>query len=130
MKIIAGYDRSDVAKEVLEIAKKHAKAFNAKVYVLTSLAQTNELQLEDIQRAEHEMEHVTASLKEDNIPCETQAIVSSLSPGEDLVYFAKENEIDEIVIGVRKKSKVGKLLFGSTAQYVILNAPCPVVSVT
>jgi len=130
MKILVGYDRSNVAKEALELAKKHAKVFDAKVFILTSLAQSNELQIEDIQRAEHEMEYMTTSLKEDNISCETQAIVSLLSPGEDLVQFAKENEIDEIFIGVRRRSKVGKLIFGSTAQFVILNAPCPVVSVT
>jgi len=130
MKILVGYDRSNVAKEALELAKKHAKAFDAKVFILTSLTQSNELQIEDIQRAEHEMEYMTTSLKEDNISCETQAIVSLLSPGDDLVQFAKENEIDEIVIGVRRRSKVGKLIFGSTAQFVILNAPCPVVSVT
>ena len=46
-----------------------------------------------------------------------------------LVEFADQNDIIEIVIGVRRRSKVGKLLFGSTAQYVILTAPCPVVSV-
>ncbi len=42
---------------------------------------------------------------------------------------SKANEIDLIFIGVKKRSKVGKLVFGSTAQYVILEAPCPVVSV-
>ena len=130
MKILVGYDRSNVAKEALELAKKHAKAFDAKVFILTSLTQSNELQIEDIQRAEHEMEYMITSLKEDNISFETQAIVSLLSPGDDLVQFAKDNEIDEIVIGVRRRSKVGKLIFGSTAQFVILNAPCPVVSVT
>jgi len=130
MKILVGYDRSNVAKEALELAKKHAKVFDAKVFILTSLAQSNELQIEDIQRAEHEMEYMITSLKKDDISCETQAIVSLLSPGEDLVQFAKENEIDEIIIGVRRRSKVGKLIFGSTAQFVILNAPCPVVSVT
>ena len=130
MKILVGYDRSNVAKEALELAKKHAKVFDAKVFILTSLAQSNELQIEDIQRAEHEMEYMITSLKKDDISCETQAIVSLLSPGDDLVQFAKDNEIDEIVIGVRRRSKVGKLIFGSTAQFVILNAPCPVVSVT
>jgi nucleotide-binding universal stress UspA family protein len=56
-------------------------------------------------------------------------LISDLEPGEDLVQFAEENKIDEIIIGIRKRSKVGKLMFGSTAQYVILNAPCPVVSI-
>ncbi len=52
-----------------------------------------------------------------------------LEAGEDLVRLAREEEIDEIYIGVKKRSKVGKFIFGSTAQYVILEAPCPVVTV-
>ena len=38
-------------------------------------------------------------------------------------------KIDEIIIGVRKRTKVGKLLLGSTAQYVVLHAPCPVITI-
>jgi nucleotide-binding universal stress UspA family protein len=129
MNIMVGYDRSNVAKEALGLAKKHAKAFGGKVYLLTSLGQSPELQLEDIQKAEHELERLQVSFKEDNIPCETHAIVSSLTAGEDLVQFAEDNEIDEIIIGVRRRSKVGKLLFGSNAQYIILQASCPVVAV-
>jgi nucleotide-binding universal stress UspA family protein len=52
-----------------------------------------------------------------------------MPPGEDLVKYAKENQIDQIVVGIRRRSKVGKLVFGSTAQYVILEAPCPVLTV-
>jgi nucleotide-binding universal stress UspA family protein len=52
-----------------------------------------------------------------------------LEPGEDLVQFAEENAIDLIIIGIQKRSKMGKLLFGSNAQYVILNAACPVLTV-
>jgi nucleotide-binding universal stress UspA family protein len=55
--------------------------------------------------------------------------VRGLEAGEDLVQLADEHKADEIVIGVRRRSKVGKLIFGSTAQYVVLNASCPVVSV-
>ena len=129
MKILVGYDRSAVAKDALNLAKKHAKAFNAKVYLLTSLARSHELQLEDIQKSEHELENLRTQFTAEGISCETHAIVSAISPGEDVVQFATDNEIDEIVIGVRRRSKVGKLLFGSNAQYIILQAECPVVAV-
>jgi nucleotide-binding universal stress UspA family protein len=56
-------------------------------------------------------------------------LIRGLSPGEDIVEFAKENKIDEIIVGVKRRSKVGKLLMGSTAQVVILQASCPVISV-
>ena len=129
MNIMVGYDRSNVAKEALELAKKHAKAFNAKVYVVRSLAQSREMKLEDIQNAEQELENIRRSFRDEGIGCKTEAIVSSISPGEDLVQFAQEKEVDEIVIGVRRRSKVGKLIFGSNAQYIILMARCPVVAV-
>jgi len=55
--------------------------------------------------------------------------VRGLEAGEDLVQLADEHKAGEVIIGVRRRSKVGKLIFGSTAQYVVLNAPCPVVTV-
>ena len=126
MKIMVGYDRSNVAKEALELAKKHAKAFDAKVYVVRSLAQSREMKLEDIQNAEQELENIRRSFRDEGIACKTEAIVSSISPGEDLVQFATENEIDEIVIGVRRRSKVGKLLFGSNASNTSDSFPIPI----
>jgi nucleotide-binding universal stress UspA family protein len=129
MKIMVGYDRSNVAKEALELAKKHAKAFNAKVYVVRSLAQSREMKLEDIQQAERQLGEIRRSFRDEGIECKTEAIVSSISPGEDLVRFTKEKEVDEIIIGVKRRSKVGKLIFGSNAQYIILMAQCPVVAV-
>lgn len=129
MKILVGYEKSAVAEEALALAKKHAKAFDAKVYLLTSLTRSHELQLEDIQKSERELKNLRTQFTTEGIACETHAIVSAVSPGEDLVQFATDNEIDEIVIGVRRRSKVGKLLFGSNAQYIILQAACPVVAV-
>ena len=129
MNILVGYDSSNVAKEALVIAKKYAKAFDAKIFLLTAMTQGPDLQLEDIQKAENELESLKGSFTIDDIPCETHAVVSSLSAGEVLVQFEQDNDIDEIIIGVRRRSKVGKLLFGSNAQYIILQAQCPVVAV-
>jgi nucleotide-binding universal stress UspA family protein len=87
------------------------------------------MKLEGIQKAEQELENIRRSFMDEGIACKTEAIVSSISAGEDLVQFTNEKEIDEIIIGVRRRSKVGKLIFGSNAQYIILMAQCPVVAV-
>jgi nucleotide-binding universal stress UspA family protein len=52
------------------------------------------------------------------------------SDAADLIIDASyEEDIELIVIGVRRRSPVGKLFLGSTAQRVILEAGCPVTAV-
>ena len=128
-KIIVGYDGTDTAKSALALAKEHAIAFYAKIYVVQSLMGGEGTKVEEIKAAEDGLEDAKGILEKDNIPCETHLLIRGMMPGEDLVQFAKDNEADEIILGVRRRSKVGKLMFGSTAQYVILEAACPVVTV-
>ena len=129
MKILVGYDGSNSGKEALDLAKNHAMAFKGEVDVITSMLKGTEKERADMDQAKRSLEYAEALLKENNIPCKTHLLIRGLTPGEDLVEFAKENNIDEIIVGVKRRSKVGKLLMGSTAQYVILNAHCPVVTV-
>lgn len=129
MKILVGINDTKIADSVIKLAHKHAKAFNADVYIVTSLEQGPDLRKEDIDKIESKLAKIEVAFKADDIFCKTEASVSLQSPGEDLVRFAVDTGVDEIIIGIRKRSKVGKLIFGSTAQYVILNSSCPVVSV-
>ena len=129
MKILVGYDGSNSAKEALNLAKTHAKTFGSTEDVVTSMEKGTESQREEIEQAESALEWAKSLFDEQDIPCDTHLLIRGLAAGEDLVEFAKEHQIDEIIVGVKRRSKVGKLLMGSTAQYVILKASCPVVSV-
>jgi nucleotide-binding universal stress UspA family protein len=129
MKILVGYDGTNSAKEALILAKSHAKAFGASVEVVTSMQKGTESARKDIEQAERGLAYAKSLFEEDGIACNTHLLIRGLTAGEDLVKFADENRIDQIVVGVKRKSKVGKLLMGSSAQYVILQAQCPVVTV-
>ncbi len=131
MKIMVCYDDANVTRAALDLAKQQAKAFDdSSVHLVEVLEQSPELTFEAIQKVERKLDELARDFKKkENIPCDTHALVSQMSPGEALVQYAQDKGIDMAVMGVRRRSKVGKLLFGSTAQYVILNAPCPVLTV-
>ena len=129
MKILLGYDGSEEADRALSLAVRHAKAFGAKVLVLKSRNKGTNEDLPDIEKDEELLENAKKMLAEAGVECETHLVIRGETPAEDLIDFAEENKVDEIIVGIAKKSRVGKLIFGSNAQYVILHAPCPVVTV-
>ena len=123
------YDDSDVAQAALKLAALRAGTFNAKLYLVTSLKGGPDIPRMDFVRAEKRLKQAEAQLVDQRIECQTKLSVRKLEPGEDLVKFAEEQNIDEIFVGIKHRSKVGKFVFGSTAQYIILKAPCPVHTV-
>lgn len=129
MKILVGYDGSNAGKDAIELAISHAKAFNADIEVVASLIGGSVTEVVEIRHAEEDMAYAKNRIEKEGIACSTHVLIRNMAPGEDVVQFAEENSVDEIIIGIKRRSKVGKLLFGSNAQYIILNAPCPVVSV-
>lgn len=142
MKIMVGYDGTEQANAALALARKHARAFDATVYLVTSLEQASDETLKrslvgigneeaspEYKHASTRLENAKTVFDQANIPCTTSLSIRGLSPGEDMVEFARENQIDEIVIGAKSRSKVDKFLFGSNAQYVILLADCSVFTV-
>jgi nucleotide-binding universal stress UspA family protein len=129
MKFLVGYNGSVEAKAALALAGDFAKIFNAKVFVMASMEGGAGEKIEDINQAEENLLEAKELLSEQGVECETRQMARGFSPGEDLVEFARENQIDQIYVGIEKKSKTSKILLGSTAQYVILKAPCPVISV-
>jgi len=48
---------------------------------------------------------------------------------DEILAIAKDVDADAIVIGIRRRSPVGKLIMGSVAQRIIIDAACPVIAV-
>jgi nucleotide-binding universal stress UspA family protein len=129
MKIMVGFDGSKVSEAAVELAAERAQAFGAQIFLVHSMVGGPDVPKRDFENSERELEYHKNEFKKKEIVCESLLSVRGLEPGEDLTRLAEEHRVDEIIMGVRRRSKVGKLVFGSTAQYVILNAPCPVVTV-
>jgi len=129
MKILVGYKGTKVGKDLMDIAIKHAKAFDGEVLIVTSMIGGDKIEKQKVVDTEKNLEQAKAYFDDYGVKSETHLLVRGFEAGEDIVLFAKENNVDEIIIGVRSRSKVGKLIFGSTAQVVILDAHCPVLTV-
>ena len=129
MKILVGYKGKNVGKDLMKIAVKHATAFDCEILIVTSLEGGDKTEGQAIAKAEQNLEQAKSYFDDFDVKSKTHLLVRGLEAGEDIVKFAKEENVDEIIIGVRSRSKVGKLIFGSTAQIVTLEAHCPVLTV-
>jgi nucleotide-binding universal stress UspA family protein len=129
MQILIGYRGTNVGQELLELAVRHAKAFDAKIHLVTSLSGGEKTTKMMIAEAEENLAEAAKFLEQQGIEYDTHLLIRNKTAGEDIVAFAEENGCDEIIIGVKSRSKIGKILFGKTAQHVILKAHCPVISV-
>lgn len=124
------YDGSSPAKIALDVTRRYSKAFGAGVLVTTALEGDPKEQLNKLEEAEQIIKEAKKFLQKNDIECETKLLpANTMSIGENLVFLAEEKKVDKIVIGTSRKSKVGKFVFGSTTQHVILTANCPVIAV-
>lgn len=60
---------------------------------------------------------------------ETHQFIRGTRPADELLDFAESKDADELVIGIHKHSPAGKIIFGSTAQRLLLNTSRPVVTI-
>ncbi|SFT03190.1 universal stress protein [Halostagnicola kamekurae] len=140
MVIVAAVDRSDPHEGVVEEANKLAVAFEKPLHVVHVLNRGSFLKLE---RASVEKEgesvpvdKVRSMAKEiaadatDGITPDAEAVGLVGDPADKVVEYADQNDASYIVVGGRKRSPVGKALFGSVTQSILLDTSRPVVTIT
>ncbi len=76
-----------------------------------------------------DLDAIDAQLTDKDIDHDVRQPTRGLPAAEELLAVAAEVSATLLVIGLRRRSPLGKLIMGSTAQHVLLDAPCNVLSV-
>jgi nucleotide-binding universal stress UspA family protein len=127
--VVVGYVAKPEGEAALDRAIDEAKLRGAKVVVVNSHRGGQDFDGAAAIKAEGEMEAVKARLDEAGVPYDLRQLVRGFEPAEDLISIAEANSAELIVIGRRRRSPVGKLILGSNAQRILLDAKCPVLAV-
>ena len=127
--VVVGYVPKPEGEAALNSAISEAKLRNARVVVVNSHRGGSEFDSEASAKVDAEMESIGSRLKEAGVEHEVRQLVRGFEPSEDLIGIAEEVDAELIVIGLRRRSPVGKLILGSNAQRILLDAKCPVLAV-
>lgn len=96
--------------------------------VVNSQVGGSETSSEDVRDGEDALNAVVSRFSAD-YDVETHQFVRGNNPAQDVLAHAEECDADEIVIGVRKRNPSAKVVFGSVAQKILLNANRPIAVV-
>lgn len=80
-------------------------------------------------RAEASLDRIAKQLATDGLDVTTELLRTTHDGGSALAQLAEDRGAALLVIGIRGRSRVGKLLLGSNANQALLHAPCDVLCV-
>lgn len=138
MVIVAAVDSSDQAQAVLAEADILAQKFDDTIHVLHVMKRSEAIEVEEssidddaipLTELRERAAEVAGTLLRSHPPtAEATSIGRIGDPAAEIVSYLDEVDARYVIVSPQQRSQTGKLLFGSVAQSVLLNASCPVVS--
>jgi nucleotide-binding universal stress UspA family protein len=129
MRIVAGFLRSPEGRAALTRALDEAELRGGELLVVHSMRGGERDELEQVMSYREEFEQLEARLRDSGVRYRLIEYARGNAPAEDLLQASKDEDADMIVIGIRRRSPVGKLILGSNAQDILLHADCAVLAV-
>lgn len=127
MSVVVGYVATAEGGAALDVALTEAQRRGVRlVVVLSERGQRFGSEPTDL---EHAVEEVRSRLTDGGVPFDVRQTARGRDVADDIIGAAVEESAELIVIGLRRRSPVGKLILGSNAQRILLDAPCPVLAV-
>ena len=129
MSVVVGFVRSREGDAALRRAIEEARLRGTKLVVVHSMEGGSKESDTEVLAYREALAEVEGRLQADGVDHEVIELVLGHTPAEDLLAVADQTGAELIVIGLRRRTPVGKLILGSNAQDVLLQADCPVLAV-
>jgi nucleotide-binding universal stress UspA family protein len=127
--VVVGYVPKPEGEAAVDQGIAEAKLRGATLIVVNSHRGGREYDDDASARSEENLSALDAKLKDSGLTYDVRQLVRGFEPAEDLIGIAQDSGAELIVIGLRRRTPVGKLILGSNAQRILLDAPCPVLAV-
>ncbi len=125
MSVVVGYVPTPEGEAALDAAVDEARARSVPLVVVMGERGHRSEPDEVAARANA----ARARLESAGLAYEVRQTTRGRDVADDIVEAATQTGAELIVIGLRRRSPVGKLLLGSNAQRILLDAPCQVLAV-
>lgn len=129
MRIVAGFLRSPEGRAALDRAIDETRLRSGELLVVHSMKGGERDEEQQVLTYRQEFEQLETRLANEGISYRLVEYARGNSPSEDLLQVAADEAADLLVIGIRRRSPVGKLVLGSNAQDILLQADCAVLAV-
>jgi nucleotide-binding universal stress UspA family protein len=126
MTIVVGYVPSEAGSAAMTAAVAEAKLRAADLCVVNTAVRQNFAA--ETYADEKQLDAVRAGIEGDGVSV-TFRQPGDADPADAILAAASDTGAQLVVIGLRRRSPVAKLIMGSTAQRVLLEATCPVLAV-
>lgn len=127
MTIVVGYVPKPEGRAALHAAIDEAKLRHQPLYVLNS--SRGDSYVDSSFASEDDVSSVRALLQDSGVDFELEQHVGGKDGADEIVAAATQRRAELVVIGLRRRTPTGKLIFGSDSQRILLEAPCPVLAV-
>lgn len=129
MTIVVGYVPSPQGEAALDRAIVEAGRDGGSKLVVLNASKSDPIEDDRAIADRKQLDAIESRLESAGIDFDIKQTLRGQDPAGEIVDTADNLGASLIVIGLRRRSSVGKMIFGSTAQGVLMNAACPVLAV-
>ena len=124
--IVVGWTPDEFGEVALHRGVEEARLRAGRVVVVN--ATRGDALVDDRYADEEQLARLTSVLSASGVEVDVRRSMGA-DVGDQVLAVAADVAADLVVIGLRRRTPVGKLLMGSVAQRILLGAHCPVLAV-